>query len=58
MGFWQNDLSGSNFVTWTVTELNAYIRQLFELDYRLQDIEVAGKSRTSPVPAPAISTSL
>ena len=28
---------------WTVADLNAYIRQLFELDYRLQDIDVAGE---------------
>jgi exodeoxyribonuclease VII large subunit len=29
--------------TWTVTELTSYIRDLFEIDYRLQDIEVAGE---------------
>jgi exodeoxyribonuclease VII large subunit len=28
---------------WTITELNAYVRQLFELDYRLQDIDVSGE---------------
>lgn len=29
--------------TWTVGELTAYIREMFELDYRLQDIEVTGE---------------
>jgi exodeoxyribonuclease VII large subunit len=28
---------------WTVGELTAYIRELFELDYRLQDIQVTGE---------------
>jgi exodeoxyribonuclease VII large subunit len=28
---------------WTVGELTTYIRQLFELDYRLQDVEVNGE---------------
>ena len=28
---------------WTVSELTEYIRELFELDYRLQDIEVTGE---------------
>lgn len=28
---------------WTVSELTAYIREMFELDYRLQDIEVTGE---------------
>ena len=28
---------------WTVGELTTYIRELFELDYRLQDIEVTGE---------------
>lgn len=28
---------------WSVGELSAYIREMFELDYRLQDIEVTGE---------------
>ncbi len=28
---------------WTVGELNGYIRQMFELDYRLRDIDVTGE---------------
>jgi len=28
---------------WTVGELNSYIRQVFELDYRLRDIDVSGE---------------
>ena len=28
---------------WTVSELNHYIRELFEIDYRLQDVEVTGE---------------
>ena len=29
--------------TWTVGDLTAYIRELFELDYRLQDVRVEGE---------------
>jgi len=29
--------------TWTVTEVNRYIREMFESDYRLQDIWIAGE---------------
>jgi exodeoxyribonuclease VII large subunit len=29
--------------TWTVAELTGYIRELFEIDYRLQDVLVAGE---------------
>lgn len=29
--------------TWTVSELTAYIRELFAIDYRLQDVEVNGE---------------
>ncbi|MFZ0545167.1 MAG: exodeoxyribonuclease VII large subunit [Candidatus Promineifilaceae bacterium] len=29
--------------TWTVTQLTGYIRELFEIDYRLQDVLVAGE---------------
>jgi exodeoxyribonuclease VII large subunit len=28
---------------WTVGELTAYIRELFEIDYRLQDVQLAGE---------------
>lgn len=28
---------------WTVSELTRYVRELFEIDYRLQDLEVAGE---------------
>ncbi|MCA9969380.1 MAG: exodeoxyribonuclease VII large subunit [Anaerolineales bacterium] len=28
---------------WSVTELTAYIRELFEIDFRLQDVEVEGE---------------
>lgn len=28
---------------WSVSELTAYIREMFELDYRLQDVEVTGE---------------
>jgi exodeoxyribonuclease VII large subunit len=29
--------------TWTVSELTGYIRDLFEVDFRLQDVEVSGE---------------
>ena len=29
--------------TWNVTDLTAYIREMFEIDYRLQDVEVSGE---------------
>lgn len=29
--------------SWTVSELTNYIRELFEIDYRLQDVEVTGE---------------
>ena len=29
--------------TWSVTDLTGYIRELFEIDYRLQDVEVSGE---------------
>lgn len=29
--------------TWRVSELTQYIRELFEIDYRLQDVEVSGE---------------
>ncbi len=28
---------------WTVGELNRYVKQSLEMDYRLQDLRVAGK---------------
>lgn len=44
MGFLRNagGSSGYNEV-WTVGELNNYIKDLFEIDYRLQDVEVSGE---------------
>lgn len=33
----------SSPTTWTVSELTAYIREMFELDYRLQEVEVSGE---------------
>jgi len=35
---------------WGVAELNRYIRQLFEIDYRLQDLEVEGEVSNSRPP--------
>ncbi len=35
-----NDFSPAS---WTVSELTQYIRELFEIDYRLQDLEVSGE---------------
>jgi exodeoxyribonuclease VII large subunit len=29
--------------TWSVSELTSYIRELFEIDFRLQDVEVSGE---------------
>ncbi len=38
-------LRSTNFSSesWTVSELTQYIRELFEIDYRLQDVEVSGE---------------
>jgi exodeoxyribonuclease VII large subunit len=33
----------ANAGAWTVTELTAYIREMFEIDYRLRDVEVSGE---------------
>lgn len=35
--------TGAERSVWTVGELTAYIREMFELDYRLQDLEVTGE---------------
>jgi exodeoxyribonuclease VII large subunit len=35
--------AGVGDAIWTVSELTQYIRELFEIDYRLQDIEVTGE---------------
>ena len=35
--------SGAVDGAWTVTDLTRYIRELFEIDFRLQDVEVAGE---------------
>ncbi len=32
-----------NTQTWTVSELTGYIRELFEIDYRLQDLVISGE---------------
>jgi exodeoxyribonuclease VII large subunit len=42
LGFLANDVSfpGS---AWSVSELTGYIKELFEIDFRLQDIEVEGE---------------
>lgn len=42
MGFFSHDRHFSADV-WTVSELNGYIRELFEIDFRLQDIAVTGE---------------
>lgn len=39
-GFWANAPDSSE---WTVTELTQYIRDLFEIDYRLKDVTVSGE---------------
>ncbi len=41
MAFFSND--SANLSAWTVSELTRYIRELFEIDYRLQDVEVSGE---------------
>ncbi len=38
-----NPSAGADKGIWTVGELTAYIREMFELDYRLQDVEVTGE---------------
>lgn len=35
---------------WTVTELTRYVRQMFESDYRLQDVEVEGEVSNLRIP--------
>lgn len=42
MGFF-SDNAGTGADVWTVSALNSYIRELFEIDYRLQDVEVTGE---------------
>ncbi len=41
MSFFRSDNISQD--TWTVAELTTYIRELFEIDYRLQDVEVSGE---------------
>ncbi|MCP4358482.1 MAG: exodeoxyribonuclease VII large subunit, partial [Chloroflexi bacterium] len=38
-------IRSDNFLSsaWSVSDLTQYIRELFEIDYRLQDVEVAGE---------------
>lgn len=38
-----NPSAGSEQTVWTVGELTTYIREMFDLDYRLQDVEVTGE---------------
>ncbi|MBE2224866.1 MAG: exodeoxyribonuclease VII large subunit, partial [Anaerolineae bacterium] len=42
MGFFAGN-QDFNEQTWSVSDLTAYIRELFEIDYRLQDVEVSGE---------------
>jgi exodeoxyribonuclease VII large subunit len=42
LGFLANDASPSSSA-WSVSELTGYIKELFEIDFRLQDIEVEGE---------------
>ncbi|UCC51032.1 MAG: exodeoxyribonuclease VII large subunit [Anaerolineaceae bacterium] len=41
MGFLTQETAQSN--AWSVSELTGYIKELFEIDFRLQDIEVSGE---------------
>jgi len=41
LGFLSSDVASSN--AWSVSELTEYIKELFEIDYRLQDVEVEGE---------------
>ncbi len=41
MSFFRSDNFSQD--SWTVAELTKYIRELFEIDYRLQDVEVSGE---------------
>lgn len=38
-----NPSTGSEQAVWTVGELTSYIREMFDLDYRMQDVEVTGE---------------
>lgn len=42
MGFWAG-LKGATREVWTIGELTAYIRELFAVDFRLQDVAVQGE---------------
>ncbi|MBP8950235.1 MAG: exodeoxyribonuclease VII large subunit [Candidatus Promineofilum sp.] len=37
------DQTGNDHTIWTVGELSAYVRQMFDLDYRLRDMDVSGE---------------
>jgi exodeoxyribonuclease VII large subunit len=43
MSFSFSQFSGYEQTVWRVSELTSYIRQLFELDYRLQDLDITGE---------------
>lgn len=34
---------GADYTIWTVGELTSYVRQMFELDYRLRELDVSGE---------------
>jgi exodeoxyribonuclease VII large subunit len=42
MGFFAGNQNLDDQI-WSVSELTAYVRELFEIDYRLQDVEVSGE---------------
>ncbi len=42
MGFFAGNQTNID-QAWSVSDLTAYIRELFEIDYRLQDVEVSGE---------------
>jgi len=43
VGLFARDAGQLSQSAWTVSELTAYIRELFAIDYRLQDLEVSGE---------------
>ena len=43
MGWLRSNNKAYRSQIWTVSELNSYVRELFEIDYRLQDVEVSGE---------------
>lgn len=43
MGLFAREAGQFDQSTWSVSELTAYIRDMFAIDYRLQDVEVSGE---------------